>query len=90
MLMTGDPRLYMQVHADLLSDIKTGALRPGKPAPSIESLCVRYAAGRQTVAKALWMLEDDAWLIYWPGLGYYVAPEVAGEMGPVTSRTGTR
>lgn len=77
MLMTEDPRIYVRVHATLLNDITTGVLKPGGPVPSIATLCRQHGGGRQTIAKALRMLEDDAWLVCHPGLGYYVAPETA-------------
>lgn len=77
MLLTDDPRIYVRVYGSVKNDIVTGNLAPGKPIPPITVLCQEHGGGRQTIAKALRMLEDDAWLICYPGLGYYVAPEVA-------------
>lgn len=76
MLLTGDPRIYVRVYDGVKNDIRTGVLGPGQPVPSIAALCRQYGGSRQTIAKALRMLEDDAWLICYEGLGYYVAPEV--------------
>lgn len=76
MLLTSDPRIYVRVYDAVRNDILTGVLGPGARVPSIAVLCRQYGGGRQTIAKALRMLEDDAWLVRYDGLGYYVAPEV--------------
>ena len=75
MLLTGDPRIYVRVYDSVKNDIRTGVLAPGHPVPSIAALCRQHDGSRQTIAKALRMLEDEAYLICYPGLGYYVAPE---------------
>ena len=75
MLLTNDPRIYVRVYDAVKNDIRTGVLSPGKPVPSIAALCRHHRGGRQTIAKGLRMLEDEAYLICYPGLGYYVAPE---------------
>lgn len=76
MLLTGDPRIYIRVYDGVKNDIVTGHLGPGKPVPPIAVLCQQHGGSRQTIAKALRMLEDDSWLICYPGLGYYVAPKM--------------
>lgn len=81
MLLIDDPRIYVRVYDRVKNDIRTGVLGPGKPVPSIAALCRQHGGSRQTIAKALRMLEDDAWLICYGGLGYYVAPEVANAVG---------
>lgn len=75
MLLTGDPRIYVRVHDAVKNDIRTGVLAPGQPVPPIAALCRQHGGSRQTIAKALRLLEDDAWLLRYEGLGYYVAPE---------------
>lgn len=71
-----DPRKYMQIHATLMTDITTGRLGPGKPCPSISVLSRDFECSRTTVQKAYQLLEDVAYVDCYPGIGYYVAPEV--------------
>jgi DNA-binding GntR family transcriptional regulator len=63
----------MRLAAELRRDIADGKLQPGKPTPSITTLCQDYGHARQTCAKALRLLVDEGLLIRYPGLGYYVA-----------------
>lgn len=70
------PRKYMQIHAALMTDITTGRLGPGKPCPSISVLSRDFKCSRNTVGKAYQILEDDAYVDCYPGIGYYVVPEV--------------
>jgi DNA-binding GntR family transcriptional regulator len=72
-----DPRAYVRLAAMLRQQIADGALKPGRPAPSLTRLSYVHGYARPTCAKALRMLEGEGLLTRIPGLGYYVA--AAGE-----------
>ena len=63
-----DPRAYVRLAA-LLRD----QLAPGKPLPSIRELHAKHGHSRQTVGKALRILEEEGLIYRVPGLGYYAA-----------------
>jgi len=67
-----DPRIYVQVLFHVRGLVFDETISPGKPIPTIESLCCKFACTRQTVSKALRLLENDGTLHRYPGLGYYV------------------
>jgi DNA-binding GntR family transcriptional regulator len=69
-----DPRKYVRLAAGLRRQITDQTLRPGQPAPSITELAAGRGRARGTCAHALQMLQDEAFLIFVPGLGYHVAP----------------
>lgn len=71
--MAEDPRKYVRVLRTVREQIEDGTLRPGQPTPTIEALCREFGCTRQTVSKALRLLDDEGLLIRYPGLGYYVA-----------------
>lgn len=49
---------------------------PGEPSPrSRPCAASEHGGSRQTIAKALQLPEDDACLICYEGLGYYLVPE---------------
>jgi GntR family transcriptional regulator len=48
-------------------------LAPGEPLPSIRELHAKHAHSRQTVGKALRILEQEGLIYRVPGLGYYAA-----------------
>jgi DNA-binding GntR family transcriptional regulator len=65
---TPDPRAYVRLAA-LLRD----QLVPGEPLPSIGELRTKHGHSRQTVGKALRILEGQGLIYRVPGLGYYAA-----------------
>lgn len=71
-LLTGDPRIYVRILDSVKNDIDRGILGRGKPCSSIGDLCGKFGCGRQTVGKALSLLEAEGYLVRIPGLGYYV------------------
>lgn len=73
--MSSDPRIYVRALIDIRGRIESGELQPGKPCTTINELCRQYECTRQTIGKALRMLEEDGLLVRFPGLGYFVAWE---------------
>lgn len=71
--MAEDPRKYVRVLKRVREQIEDETLRPGQPTPTIEALCRQFGCTRQTVSKALRLLDDEGLLVRYPGLGYYVA-----------------
>jgi DNA-binding GntR family transcriptional regulator len=71
--ITSDPRLYVQVTEDLRRKISSGDLK-AVISVSIGDLWRQWGACRQTVSKALRILENDGLLRRYPGHGYYVQP----------------
>ncbi len=67
-MKTPDPRAYVRL-ADLLRD----QITPGEPLPTIGELRRKHGHSRQTVGKALRVLEDEGLIYRVPGLGYYGA-----------------
>jgi GntR family transcriptional regulator len=80
--MTGagqpDPRAYMRLAALIREQIATGELDPGARLPSIAVLRRDHRHSRQTVGKAMRILEDEGLIYRVPGLGYYVSHDAAG------------
>jgi DNA-binding GntR family transcriptional regulator len=48
-------------------------LAPGERLPPIGELRQEHGHSRQTVTKAMGVLEGEGLISRWPGLGYYVA-----------------
>jgi GntR family transcriptional regulator len=67
-----DPRLYVRLAVMVRDQIIGGALKPGSLVPSISRLTREQGVSRQTVGKALRMLELEGLVQRVPGLGYYV------------------
>jgi GntR family mannosyl-D-glycerate transport/metabolism transcriptional repressor len=67
---TPDPRAYMRLAA-LLRD----QITPGERLPPIGELRRKHGHSRQTVAKAMRVLQDEDLIYRVPGLGYYAAEE---------------
>jgi DNA-binding GntR family transcriptional regulator len=77
-----DPRKYICMATALRAQIEDGTLRPGDRAPSIAALAAEHGGARQTVAKALRMLEAEGLIFRVPGLGYHVnGPVSSGKAG---------
>ena len=68
---TYDPRKYVQITEDLRRKIREGVLKPSAPV-SVTYVSQEWGAARQTVTKALRVLERDGLLCRYPGIGYYV------------------
>jgi DNA-binding GntR family transcriptional regulator len=68
-----DPRAYRRLAALLRDQITNGMLAPGAHLPPIGELRQQNGHSRQTVTKAMRILEDEGLICRWPGLGYFVA-----------------
>ena len=63
----------MRLAALIRGLIADGKLTPGARLPSIAVLRREYRHSRQTVGKAMRVLEDEGLIHRVPGLGYYVS-----------------
>jgi DNA-binding GntR family transcriptional regulator len=68
-----DPRAYRQVAAYVREQITVGSLVTGDSVPSIGALVQKTGRSRQTVSKAMQLLEREGLVVKYAGLGYYVA-----------------
>jgi DNA-binding GntR family transcriptional regulator len=68
-----DPRIYMQIAADVRGKLATGVIAEGDTV-SITRLSGEWGTSRPTVSRALRTLEADGLLRRYPGYGYYVLP----------------
>jgi DNA-binding GntR family transcriptional regulator len=68
-----DRSIYLEIAANVRQRIQCGEIRPGHPAPSIESLCQEFDTAPETVGHAMRLLEDEGLVRSHPGRGYYVA-----------------
>ena len=73
-----DPRAYMRLAALIREQIASGKLAPGDRLPSIAILRREHGHSRQTVGKAMRILEGDGLIYPVPGLGYFVTQAPAG------------
>lgn len=65
-----DPRAYMRVYSQLKARIEAGELNEARL--SIGLISDEFDVSRDTVQRALVMLEADGLIERWPGLGWYV------------------
>jgi GntR family transcriptional regulator len=72
-----DPRAYIRLAAAIRQQIADGMLAPGARLPSIAVLRRDHGHSRQTVGKAMHVLEDEGLIYRVPGLGYYVSATTA-------------
>jgi GntR family transcriptional regulator len=72
-----DPRAYMRLAALIRDQIASGTLAPGGPLPSIAVLRRDHGHSRQTVGKAMRVLEGEGLIYRVPGLGYYISHDAA-------------
>ena len=63
----------MRLAALIRDQIADGTLAPGAQIPSIVTLRRQHGHSRQTVGKAMRILESDGLIYPVPGLGYYVS-----------------
>jgi DNA-binding GntR family transcriptional regulator len=68
-----DPRAYIRLAALIRDQIASGTLAPGGRLPSIAVLRRRHSHSRQTVGKAMRILEGEGLIYRVPGLGYYIS-----------------
>ncbi len=68
-----DPRAYVRLAALIRQQIADGTLSRGARLPSIAILRRDHGHSRQTVGKAMHLLEDEGLIYRVPGLGYYVS-----------------
>jgi GntR family transcriptional regulator len=64
----------MRLAALIRDQIASGTLVPGGRLSSIAVLRREHSHSRQTVGKAMRILEDEGLIYRVPGLGYYIAP----------------
>jgi len=67
-----DPRAYVQIAAQVRARIVDGHLPAGDPVPTIAAVGQETGRCRQTVSKAMRLLEAEGLLARCPGRGYYV------------------
>ena len=63
----------MRLAAFIRAQISSGKLAPGSRVPSIAILRREHGHSRQTVGKAMRILESDGLIYPVPGLGYFVS-----------------
>src|SRR5579871_539140 len=68
-----DPRAYIRLAAFIREQIADGKLAPGGRLPSIAVLRREQGHSRQTVSKAMHVLEREGLIYRVPGHGYYVS-----------------
>ncbi len=68
----------MRLAALIREQIADGRLAPGGQLPSIAALRQKQGHSRQTVGKAMHVLEGEGLIYRVPGLGYYVSCDVTG------------
>jgi len=71
--MSGIPR-YLQIAHAIESDIRSGRLEPGHPAPSRDYLAETYGVARETAARAHHWLAERGYVIVVAGVGMVVRP----------------
>jgi GntR family transcriptional regulator len=68
----------MRLAALIREQIADGRIIPGSQLPSIAALRREQGHSRQTVGKAMHVLEGEGLIYRVPGLGYYVSCDAAG------------
>jgi DNA-binding GntR family transcriptional regulator len=76
----------MRLAALIRDQIASGTLAPGGRLPSIAVLRRQHSHSRQTVGKAMRILEGEGLIYRVPGLGYYIGQVPAAR--PATDRPG--
>lgn len=82
------PLAYMQVAAYVREQIADRSLATGDSVPSIGALVHKTGRSRQTIGRAMRLLEQEGLVVKYTGLGYYVASSTANDQR--TSSDGTR
>ena len=69
-----DPRAYRRLAALLRDQIASGMIAPGAQLPPIGGeLRRQHGHSRQTVTKAMGVLQEEGLICRWPGLGHFAA-----------------
>jgi GntR family transcriptional regulator len=68
-----DPRAYRRLAALLRDQITSGMIAPGTQLPPIGELRRQHRHSRQTITKAMGLLQEERLICRWPGLGYFAA-----------------
>lgn len=72
-----DPRAYMRIYSQLKARIEAGTLAP-ETRLNIGLIADEHDVSRDTVQKALGLLERDGLIERYAGLGWYVAESQTG------------
>lgn len=64
---------YLQIKERILSEIRTGGLKPGDQLPVREDLIKRFQVTRATLSKALDELKKENWLVAYRNRGTFVS-----------------
>lgn len=72
--------LYRQLADTLRADIESGKMRPNEMLPTERELAVSYDMSRDTVRKAIKLLEEQGLLYSDQGRGTFAAPEAVRQM----------
>ena len=67
-----DPRLYVRISGDVREKLTAGVITVGEAVP-VMPLTREWEASRETVRKALRVLETEGLLRRYPGVGYYAS-----------------
>ena len=70
----------MRLAALIREQIASGTLAPDRPLPSIAVLRRQHSHSRQTVGKAMRILEGEGLIYRVPGLGYHVSYDAAATL----------
>jgi DNA-binding GntR family transcriptional regulator len=81
-----DPRLYVRISRDLREKLAAGVIAAGD-AVRVTSLMQEWSTSRQTVRKALHVLEAEGLIRRYPGVGYFVPSRT--DTGQATCRNGS-
>ncbi|WP_371575019.1 GntR family transcriptional regulator [Streptomyces sp. NBC_01314] len=68
---------YQQIAAEIIADIKSGALQPGRAIPSEPQLVQRYGVARATARRAVAYLRDQGYVFTIAHRGSYVSLDLA-------------
>jgi DNA-binding GntR family transcriptional regulator len=80
-----DPRLYVRISRDMRDKLAAGVIAAGDAVP-VAPLARDWRASRQTVRKALRVLETEGLIRRYPGVGYYASSGAGTTSGDGTVR----
>jgi GntR family transcriptional regulator len=70
-----DVPIYEQLAALIRDEIRSGALQPRRPVPSVRQLVQEHGVARDTATKALKVLEAEGLIRVVHGRGWFVTPK---------------
>lgn len=87
--MSGPPRRsaverqpkYLRIYTELRDRIGSGKWPPGSPLPAQRELADEFSVSMMTLRQALQLLADEGLVAARPGLGTYVTPQYAHDLG---------